>query len=289
MTERGPRVAGVAGWPVAHSLSPRLHRAWLNALGLEHAYGAFAVSPDRALTAFQALPMLGIAGLNVTLPHKEVALRAADQRSALAEAVGAANLLTAMPHGGLLADNTDVAGVRYALRDTPQPSRNDQAVVLGAGGAARAIVFALLELGWRRLALVNRSADRAESLADVARGWPFDAVLSVHPWDERQTLVGEAGVVANATSLGMTGQPPLAMTLERARSDAVVFDSVYTPLDTPLLRAARRGGLFAVDGLDMLIGQAIPSFEAFFGVAPPESVDARGVLLAALAERETTS
>ncbi len=282
----GPRLAGVAGWPVAHSLSPRVHGAWLATLGREDVYAAFAVRPETAATAFRALPALGIAGVNVTLPLKETALRAADSRTTLAETVGAANLLTVDAAGMLCADNTDVAGVRYALRAAPPPSAEDRALVLGAGGAARAIVCALIAMGWRRLVIVNRSVERAAALASDARAWSSGAALDARAWEDRHALAREAGLIANATSLGMIGQPPLDLDLASGRGDRVVFDSVYTPLETPLLRAAREQGLAAVDGLDMLIGQAIPSFEAFFGAPPPTSVDARALLSAALRARE---
>lgn len=281
----GTQVAGVAGWPVAHSLSPLLHRTWLEALGLDHVYAPFAVRPETAGEAFRHLRALGIVGVNVTIPLKAIALQAADQRSALAEAVGAANLLTVAADGALHAENTDVAGVAHALAEAGPRGAADMALVLGAGGAARAVLYALMQDGWRRVIVANRSEDRARALCEDAARWPFDARLEAIAWDARADALAEAGLIINATSLGMAGQPPLALDLTSARDDAVVFDSVYTPLETPLLAAARTHGLRTVDGLAMLIGQAIPSFEAFFGLAPPRDVDGRGALVARLTER----
>jgi len=266
------RWAAVAGWPVAHSLSPALHAAWLEASGASGEYRRMPAPPENAeATIRAALDDPLCAGLNVTLPHKTLALDLADSATDAARAIGAANLLRRGP-SGWIADNTDAAGFLHGLARQAPNLRLDgaAALVIGAGGAARAAAFALARSG-ARVAVSNRTAARAETVARSVgaetRPWPPDPA----GYD----------LLVNATALGLEGDGSPPVDLAAAKPGAIVYDLVYRPLETPFLRAARVAGLGAVDGLDMLVGQARPAFEAFFGRPPPE-IDARAVLLASL-------
>jgi len=271
-------LAGVVGDPVAHSLSPRLMGHWIGALGLDAAYLPFAVPPAGFERFVRGLACSQVAGLNVTLPHKEAALALSDRATPAAKAIGAANLLTFGPDG-ITADNSDARGFLAAIDPAGIPYRQSAALVLGAGGAARALIHALVTSGISRLILTNRTRDRAEALAaDLA---PLAAIVD---WEDRNDALAEADLVVNATALGLKGASELEMDWIRAKPGAVVFDSVYTPLMTGFLAGASRAGLSVVDGLDMLIGQAAPSFEAFFGAPPPADPPVRPVLLKALGE-----
>lgn len=257
------RVAAVCGWPVAQSKSPLIHGFWLAALGLPGAYLRLALHPSEAAVAFRQLGRMGLAGANVTVPLKRLALAAADVVAPCAQDVGAANLLLA-DGGRLVARNTDRDGFAAPLR--ARGAQPETAVVIGAGGAARAVVAALRDLGVRRLTLVNRSAPPAEALA---AGWPAARTLQLVPG----LSLPPADLLVNATSLGMTGQPPLDVRLDGLPAHALVYDLVYAPLETDLLRQARARGLATLDGLEMLVAQAAPAFEAFFGAAPPRGRD----------------
>jgi shikimate dehydrogenase len=265
--------AAVVGWPANHSLSPLMMRTWLDAAGLEGCYGRVEIPPEQAERFFKSLPDLGWAGVNVTLPHKDTALAAADHATAGAEAIGAANLLTVDGSGHLRADNTDIIGIESALHEDDQTG---PAVLIGAGGAARAALFHLSRQD-RDITVVNRTRAKAEALVSA-----YDRPIKVTT-DLYGALSG-ASLVINATSLGMAGHPALVPDLSRTRADALVFDMVYTPLRTGLLTAAAKAGRRTADGLTMLIGQARPSFEAFFGARPPENNDGRAKLLIQLGE-----
>lgn len=258
------RVAAVCGWPIAHSKSPLIHGFWLSALGLEGAYLQLALHPAEAATAFRRLGAIGLAGVNVTVPLKGLALAAADRVAACARDVGAANLLLVEP-AGLVARNTDREGFVAPLRARGPALRT--ALVIGAGGAARAAVSGLRELGVETLTIVNRSAGRARDLAGL---WPGARILELAPG----LMLPPADLVVNASSLGMAGQPPLEVRLDRLPADALVYDLVYAPLETGLVAAARARGLGVIDGLEMLVAQAAPAFEALFGAAPPRARDA---------------
>lgn len=270
------RLAGVAGWPVAHSLSPLLMNAWIAASGLDAAYGAYPVRPETGLAALKAIGALGLSGLNITTPLKEMALKAADIASPTARAIGAANLLTARD-GYLHAYNTDAPGFLEACQEADIDVTAGPALVIGAGGAARAIVHALVSAHAPRLIIVNRTRDRAQALAaDLASdAW-------TPRWEDRHLALEEAALVVNATSLGLNGVGDPELDWRRARRRAAAIDAVYRPLRTPFLAAAAAAGLKTADGLGMLIGQARPAFEALFDAPPPESLDARGLLEAAL-------
>jgi len=270
------QVAGVAGWPISHSLSPRLMAAWIEAAGLDAIYAPFAIGPEGAEEAFKVLAKTGLTGLNITLPHKEIALKIADSSSDAAKAVGAANLLT-FKDGKSCADNTDVAGFLSSLEeggaDPAYDPASGPALVLGAGGAARAIVYALKLAGCPEIILSNRTESRATALAEE-----MAINCSILPWDRRDEGLEQANLVINTTSLGLKGQNDLVMDWDQASQSCVVVDIVYTPLETGFLKAAAGRGLKTIDGLGMLIGQARPSFEAFFGVPSDDQLDVRALL-----------
>jgi shikimate dehydrogenase len=263
-------LAGVAGWPVAHSRSPRLHNHWIARHGLDAAYVPLAVAPEGFETAMRGLAAAGFRGCNVTLPHKEAAFALCDELSTRAQRAGAVNTLV-FEGGRIMGDCTDGFGFLASLGELDAAS--GPAVLLGAGGAARAVAAALLDAGCPRLTLVNRNTARAEALARALGGPVEVAPGGVPPLDGAALLV-------NATSLGMAGQPPLAMDLAPLPPHAVVADIVYVPLETPLLAAARARGLRPVDGLGMLLHQARPGFEAWFGVAPEVDGELRRMVAA---------
>ena len=274
-------VAGVIGRPVRHSLSPLIHNAWLDAAAIDGVYIALSPAPERLAALIEGLRGGTIRGLNVTVPYKEQALALADEVSDRARAAGAANLLTFPEDGRAVADNTDGIGLIGAF--TAQASEFNPAlaptVVLGAGGAARGAVAGLLAAGAPEVRLVNRTRSRADAIADI-----LGAAVRVFAWDEAEAAFDGAGALVNATTLGLEGQPPLELELAGLPAEAAVMDMVYRPLRTGLLIAAQARGHPTVDGLEMLIRQAAPSFEAFFGCLPPASVDVRALALAALGQ-----
>jgi len=280
MTHTGKtRLAGVMGWPVAHSRSPRLHGHWLERYGIDGAYLPLAVPPERIGQAIAALPALGFAGCNVTVPHKEEALAAVDRVEETAERIGAVNTIVVEEDGSLTGSNTDAFGFMANLRAGVGDWRHDRpALVLGAGGAARAIIVGLLDDGVRRVRLCNRTRSRAESLANEL-GPDIDVV----PWSERSEASGGCGLLVNTTTLGMAGKAALDIALDDLDAEAVVSDIVYVPLETSLLRAARARHLRCVDGLGMLLHQARPGFAAWFGRKAEVDEALRDVVLADLA------
>jgi shikimate dehydrogenase len=274
-------VAGVVGAPVRHSLSPLIHNAWLAAAGVDGVYVALSPGPESFPSLLGGLRGGAMRGVNVTLPFKETALAAADRASDRARRAGAANLLLFEPDGSIVADNTDGEGLLAAFGEQAPGFEvaARPAVVLGAGGAARGAVAALLDAGVPEVRIVNRTLDRARMLAaDLGAG------VAVHDWAELREALNGAGSVINATSLGLSGKEPLAVSLEGLQAGAMVMDMVYRPLRTAFLARAKSMGFVTVDGLSMLIGQAAPSFEAFFGQAPPKTVDVRAMALAVLGE-----
>ncbi|HTO84739.1 MAG TPA: shikimate dehydrogenase [Methylomirabilota bacterium] len=270
------RVAGIIGWPVTHSRSPRLHGFWLRRYGIDGAYVPLPVQPERFAEALRALPLLGFAGANVTVPHKEAALASVDRASREARHIGAVNTIVVAADGTLEGRNTDGFGFSENLRDAlPGWSAvTGPAVLLGAGGAARAVAVALLDAGAPEVRLANRTAERAERLAaDI--GGPIRVV----GWDDRTAALADASLLVNTTTLGMAGQPPLDLPLDRLPPTAVVNDIIYAPLETALLAAARRRGNPVVDGLGMLLHQARPAFCAWFGVEPEVTPELRRFVL----------
>ncbi|MEA1649637.1 shikimate dehydrogenase [Nitrospirillum sp. BR 11164] len=263
------RVAGVMGWPVGHSRSPRLHGHWLAEYGIDGAYVPLAVPPDRIEQALRALPALGLVGCNVTVPHKEAAFRTVDRVDQTARRMGAVNTVIVHADGTLEGRNTDGFGFLENLRAGAPAWTAGQgpAVIVGAGGAARSLVVALADAGVPEIRLVNRTLARAQELAaDLGPGvaCPVTAVA----WEERAEALAGAQLLANATTQGMTGHPPLDLALDALPRGAVVTDIVYTPVETPLLAAAKARGHVVVDGRGMLLHQGRPGFEAWFGRAP---------------------
>jgi len=268
--------ACLIGWPAAHSRSPLIHHYWLRKLGIEGGYVIEAVAPEDFAVFVRRLSTHGFVGANVTLPHKERAL-ALSVPDARARAIGAANTLW-YEGGEMRATNTDVEGFINNLDACASGwDKATDALVLGAGGAARAVVFGLIERGIKHVHLVNRTIERANALADQ-----FGA--SVHPvaWDAIGELLPRAGLLVNTTSLGMRGQPALELDVGRLADDAVVADLVYVPLETPLLATARARGLKTADGLGMLLHQAVRGFELWFGQRPEVTSELRTMVEADL-------
>ncbi|MGH7094140.1 MAG: shikimate dehydrogenase [Stellaceae bacterium] len=277
------RLAGLMGWPVEHSRSPALHNFWLTEKAIDGVYVPLAVRPERLEQALRALPALGFRGCNLTIPHKQAALAIVDRVAPVAQRIGAVNTVIVTADGSLEATNTDAFGFREHLRETaPQwHAAAGPAVVLGAGGAARAVVAALAEEHVEEIRLVNRTAGHAAMLAHDLSG--MGPRISVLPWERREAALCDAGLLVNTTSLGMNGQPALALDLSALPSSAAVVDIVYVPLETPLLAAARRRGNRVVDGLGMLLHQGRPGFEAWFGATAEVSPQLRAAILATLA------
>ncbi len=257
-------VACVIGWPVKHSRSPVIHRFWLNQLGLDGDYIIQPVEPERIVHFFAGFAGSGFVGCNVTVPHKEAAFAAVDRREAAAEETGALNTVW-IEDGRLVGTNTDAIGFLANL-DAEAPGWDADAgpaVVLGAGGAARAVVWALLQRGFAPVTVVNRTRERAKALAVR-----FGSRVTVAGWEQLPRRLASARVLVNTTTLGMHGQPLLEVDVARLPRDAVVNDLIYVPLETPLVTSARLSGLRAVGGLGMLLHQAVPGFMHWFGKRP---------------------
>jgi shikimate dehydrogenase len=271
-----PRAACLIGWPAAHSRSPLIHHYWLRKLDIAGGYSIEAVPPEEFADFVWRLPARGFVGANITIPHKERAL-ALSLPDARARAVGAANTLW-IADGELRSTNTDVEGFINNLDACAAGwDKAEEALVLGAGGAARAVLFGLIERGVKRVVVANRTAERAHALADQ-----FGA--SVHPiaWGDIGDVLPRAKLLVHTTSLGMHGQPALDIDVGRLPPDAVVADLVYVPLETPLLAAAKARGLRTADGLGMLLHQAVRGFELWFGERPQVSSELRALVEADL-------
>lgn len=272
------QLAGVIGWPVRHSLSPRLHGYWLGRYGIDGLYLPLEIAPDDLADALRFMARAGFRGANLTVPHKEAALSHVDAWDEAVEATGAANTLW-REDGRWHATNTDVYGFQTHLAATcgAQAFAGRRAVVLGAGGAARAVVLALSRLGVAEIHLINRDRARAEAL--MSR---FPAVTATGGWEAAAAALAGAALVVNTTTLGMHGQPDMPLTLDALPVGAVVADIVYAPLETPLLAQARARGLATVDGLGMLLHQAVDGFARWFGVRPEVDDATRAHLIAGL-------
>lgn len=267
-------VAGLVGWPIAHSLSPLIHNAWLDAAGLDGLYAPFAVSTDRFEPFIEGLRGGAVRGLNITTPYKERAMVLADRADGHAKDVNAANLLLFTPDGGIDALNVDGFGLIAALDEQAPQLHLDKAVVviLGAGGAARSAAVMLAMKGVPDIRVVSRTLSRAEDVSGYSRGYA---------WSDMPSALAGADVVINATTAGREDSEPLAVSLDGLKPTAAAVDMNYHPLRSAFLLEAEQRGLTTVDGLAMLIGQARPSFEAFFGRPPPE-IDVRALALEAL-------
>ena len=272
-------VAAVVGRPVRHSLSPLIHNAWLAAAGIDGVYVALSPTEERFAAFVEGLRGGVMRGLNVTLPFKAAALAAADIIGDAARSAGAANLLLFREDGSIFADNTDGAGLldAFGAQAPGFDASSAPVVVLGGGGAARGAAAALLAAGAPQVRLVNRTRAKAEVVREA-----LGANITVYDWADREAVLAGAGALVNATSLGLSGAEALDISLAALPAGAPVMDMVYRPLWTPLLQQAKREGRPAVDGLEMLIRQAAPSFRAFFGQDPPTNVDVRAKALAVL-------
>ena len=268
--------ACVIGWPIAHSRSPIIHGYWLRTHGIDGSYTKEPVQPHEAARFLKQLRQRGFVGCNVTAPHKRTAYAIADRAEPAAQAVGAANTLW-YQGDALIADNTDGIGFMNHLRaGVPTFAAAGAAVsILGAGGAARALTHAFLEAGVREVRIFNRTREHADELVTH-----FGAHVKSFAWEERSDRSGDVHVLVNATSLGMKGPNALAMDVSHLAAKCIVADIVYVPLETPLLAAARARGLAAVDGLGMLLHQAVPGFARWFGVRPEVTQDLRRLLVA---------
>lgn len=275
MTHAKFHLAGVMGWPVMHSRSPRLHNRWMARYGIAGYYAPLAVEPGRVETALRGLAALGFSGCNVTIPHKEEVARLVDARDDAASKIGAVNCVVVRSDGSLVGRNFDAFGFLESLRASAPDWRaaRGPAVVLGAGGAARAVVHGLIEEGAREIRVVNRTLERAEALAA-----DFGPAVRPLAWAERAEALAGAALLVNTTSNGMVGQPPLDLTLDALPKAALVNDIVYAPLETPLLANARARGNPVVDGLGMLIQQARPAFREWFELMPDVTPEERAMM-----------
>jgi shikimate dehydrogenase len=268
------RVAGIAGWPVAHSRSPRIHGFWLDRHNIDGAYVPLPIAPASFVAAMRGVRAAGFAGANVTVPHKLAAFALCDRLDETARHAGAVNTLVFGP-GGIEGSNTDGFGFLAGLRDETVNPAAGPALILGAGGAARAVAAVLLDLGVP-VSVANRTPERAVALARDLPG------LRVISWDRRSDALGDHALLVNSTTLGMGGEGDPAVAFDRAPRSLVVADLVYVPLETPLLASARRHGLRVVDGLGMLLHQARPGFAAWFGIDPAVDAALRAFVLADL-------
>ncbi len=273
------KVAGVIGYPVSHSLSPALHGYWLNHYGIDGAYIPLPIAPYDIAAIFPHLPKMGLVGCNITIPHKEAILTLVEEVDAIAQTIGAANTIR-FEAGKSIATNTDAYGFSMSLHqaDAQWQTRTGQALVLGAGGAARAILYSLLQSNFSRIVISNRTEEKAQKLQQdfsiLAQGR-----LTVLPWQAITNQLPNTELLVNTTALGMHGQPPLTLDITSLPSHALVADIVYNPLTTPLLKQAKNQGLAIADGLDMLLYQAQEGFSQWFGQRPQVTPELRQYLL----------
>ena len=277
-------LAGVMGWPVSHSRSPLMHNHWLKQHGIAGVYVPLPVQPERLADALRGLPALGFAGCNLTIPHKVAAMAHMDEIDPLARRMGAMNLVVVGADGRLTGFNTDGFGFWQSLIDAQPQFRADAGpvAVLGAGGAARAVVLSLLERGAPRVRLLNRTEDKAQQLAAELGGAGSCGVIEVLTWSQREAALEGCSLLVNTTSLGMQGQPELELRLDALPPAALVCDVIYVPLETLLLKQARERGHVTVNGLGMLMNQARPVFQAWFGVMPEITPELKQAMLATL-------
>ncbi len=271
------KLAGIMGMPVFQSRSPIIHNYWIKKHNIKGAYGHFPVQIDNVETAIRGLSALGLAGCNITQPHKLMAMKMMDELTPLAKRIGAINCIVVQPDGSLHGFNNDGFGYIQSLKDVTPAWRADAGpiTVIGAGGAARAVVISLLDQGATEIRLINRTRAKAEELAAAD-----PTVVKTYDWSERNAALEGAAMLVNTTNQGMYGQPPLEITLDALPKTAMVSDLIYIPLETPLLAAAKARGHVTSNGLGMLLNQAIPAFEAWFGVKPEITDELRKAVLA---------
>ncbi|WP_374285246.1 shikimate dehydrogenase [Novosphingobium sp.] len=274
-----PLLAGLIGWPVAQSKSQKIHEFWLKRLGIDGHYVRLPVRPGEVARAFRGMVALGFTGVQATMPHKRACYDLVDHHTPAARALGAVNTVIVEDDGTLTGENTDLPGFVEPLAGLNLAG--ERVTVLGAGGAAAAVIAGLVSLGARDIAVVNRTAEgTARLLGDLADTLAPCRVEALG-WDQAQAAADASALVANASSLGMEGFPPLPLRVDSLRGDAIVYDIITHPHDTPLLRAAAARGLRTHDGLEMLVGQAREAFRRFYGAQPPKDGDAelRGLLM----------
>jgi shikimate dehydrogenase len=272
-------MAGLMGWPVMHSRSPKIHNFWLAKYGLNGTYVPLAIRAEGLRAALRALPALGFAGCNLTIPHKEAAFEIVDRVDPLARRIGAINCVVVAADGSLDGYNYDGFGYIQSILEAYPNWRADAGpiVVVGAGGGARAVLVSLADRGAQEIRLVNRSPERAQALAREF-GAPIEAVA----WKERYAALAGAAMLINTTSQGMAGQPALDLVLDKLPASALVSDIIYVPRETPLLAAARLRGNRTVNGLGMLLNQARPAFQAWFGVMPEVTAELSAMIEATI-------
>jgi shikimate dehydrogenase len=268
-------LAGLMGWPVMHSRSPKLHNYWLSQHGLAGTYVPLAIKAEGLRAALRALPALGFSGCNLTIPHKVAALDIVDRVDPVARRIGAVNTVIVAGDGSLEGRNTDAFGFVESVREAQPTWRADLGpiVVIGAGGGARAVLVSLIDQGAREIRLVNRTQARGEALARELGG-PIKTVA----WEQRKAMLDGAAMLINTTSQGMVGEPPLDLALDTLPVSALVADIVYIPRETPLLAAARKRGNPVVNGLGMLLHQARAAFQAWFGIMPEVTPELRAMI-----------
>ncbi len=274
-----PLLAGLIGWPVAQSKSQKIHEFWLKRLGIDGHYVRLPVRPGEVARAFRGMVALGFTGVQATMPHKRACYDLVDHHTAAARALGAVNTVIVEDDGTLTGENTDLPGFVEPLAGLSLAG--ERVTVLGAGGAAAAVIAGLVSLGARQIAVVNRTAEGTARLLDDLAATLAHCQVESLGWDQAQAAADASALVANASSLGMEGFPPLPLRVDSLRGDAIVYDIITHPHDTPLLRAASARGLRTHDGLEMLVGQAREAFRRFYGAEPPKDGDAdlRGLLI----------
>jgi len=268
-------LAGVMGMPIMHSRSPMLHNYWFKQQGMAGSYVPLAIQPAGLAAALRALHPMGFSGCNLTIPHKQEAMKIVDEVNDAARLIGAISCVTVRADGSLLGSNNDAFGFIRNIQQAQPQWRADAGpiVVIGAGGGSRAVCFGLMQEGAREIRLVNRSDARAQQLAD-----DFGVPLQAYPWAQRHDVLAGAALVVNTTSQGMVGQTPLDIHLDPLPSSALVTDIVYSPLETPLLAAARLRGNVTVDGLGMLLHQGPPAWKSWFGLEPKVTPELRALV-----------
>ena len=268
-------LAGVMGWPVMHSRSPMMHNYWFKKHGLAGTYVPLAIRPEHLSAALRGLHPLGFAGVNVTIPHKQEAMKIVHEVDTLAKSIGAISCVVVRSDGSLAGTNNDCYGFMHAVRQEQPGWRADAGpvVVIGAGGGSRAVCYGLAQEGAREIRVVNRTLARAKGIAQE-----FGGPIRALPWEQRREALEGAAMVVNTTSCGMVGQPALDIELDKLPQSAVVADIIYIPLETPFLAAARRRGNSTINGLGMLLNQGRPAWKAWFGIEPEVTVELRAIV-----------
>ena len=278
-------LAGVMGWPVMHSRSPLMHNYWFKQHNLAGTYVPLAIEPAGLAPALRALPALGFAGCNLTIPHKQAAMKIVDDVDALAKNIGAISCVLVREDGSLAGTNNDCYGFIHNIRQEQPGWRADTGpiVVIGAGGGSRAVCYGLAQEDAREIRVVNRSFDRAKKIAQE-----FGAPLTALPWEQRNDALEDAAMVVNTTSQGMVGQSALDIKLDRLPQNALAADIIYTPLETPFLAAARKRRNPTVNGLGMLLHQGRPAWKAWFGIEPAVTAELRALMEKSIREGFST-